>query len=292
MMIGLGVLQLNTLIDGLIASYPTTVGATIFGVAYPLEEGAMSAVSFAQRLYQFPLGVFGIAVATAIFPALARLRHDDDGYRSTLRRGLRLVFFIALPASVGLVLVRRDLTAVIFEGGAFDATNTARVAAVLAAYAPGVWAYSMMHVLTRAFYARNDARTPVRIALMMVGLNLLLNMTLIWTPLRETALGLSTAVCSTIQVGILLLVLRGRIGGLVSRVVWMSWLRTGMLSAVMGGVVWCWVWWSGEAIATDSWWATMARLGIAVVLGGSVMVVGAVGLRMPELGWSLGRDRA
>ena len=107
MMIGLGVLQLNTLIDGLIASYPTTVGPTIFGADYPLEEGAMSAVSFAQRLYQFPLGVFGIAVATAIFPALARLRHDDAGYRSTLRRGLRLVFFIAAPASVGLIWSRR-----------------------------------------------------------------------------------------------------------------------------------------------------------------------------------------
>ncbi|MHC4142712.1 MAG: lipid II flippase MurJ, partial [Planctomycetota bacterium] len=94
MILGLGVLQLNVFLDGLIASYPTTVGPTVFGVEYPLAEGAMAAVSYAQRLYQFPLGVFGIAIATAIFPALARQSDDPEAFTDILRRGLRLVVFI------------------------------------------------------------------------------------------------------------------------------------------------------------------------------------------------------
>ncbi|MHC4591043.1 MAG: lipid II flippase MurJ [Planctomycetota bacterium] len=101
MILGLGVLQLNVFLDGLIASYPTTVGPTVFGFDYPLREGAMAAVSFAQRLYQFPLGVFGIAVATAIFPALARQSDDPEAFSDILRRGLRLVVFIGLPALRG-----------------------------------------------------------------------------------------------------------------------------------------------------------------------------------------------
>ena len=81
-----------------------------------------------------------------------------------VRRGLRLVVFIGLPASVGLMLVSDPLTAVIYQGGEFTPEQGRRVAAVLFAYAPAIWAYSMAHVLTRAFYARDDAKRPVRIA--------------------------------------------------------------------------------------------------------------------------------
>jgi putative peptidoglycan lipid II flippase len=217
MMIGLGVLQLNTFFDGLIASYPTMVGGEIFGVAYPLGEGAMASVSFAQRLYQFPLGVFGIAVATAIFPLLARQADEPEAFAATMQRGLRLVLFIGLPASAGLVLVREPLTAVILQGGAFAMENTRRVGFVLLGYAPAIWAYSMVHVLTRGFYARGDSKTPVRIAVSVVALNLVLNCALIWTPLKEAALAWSTAACSTIQALVLLRLLGRRAGFRVGR---------------------------------------------------------------------------
>ena len=111
MIIGLATLQVNALFDGLIASWPTVFGDKIFGIAYPLGEGAMSSLSWAQRLYQFPLGVFGIAVATAIYPLLAKQMDDNIALSSTIRRGLRLVVFVALPASVGLMLVRDPLAA-------------------------------------------------------------------------------------------------------------------------------------------------------------------------------------
>jgi putative peptidoglycan lipid II flippase len=176
MILGLGVLQLNTLLDGFIASWPTMFGPTILGVEYPLAEGSMAKLSWAQRLYEFPLGVFGIAVATAIFPALSRLAHDEAAFAAMLRRGARLVVFIGLPASAGLMLVAEPLSAVVLEGRAFTAEDTRATAWILLGYAPAVWAYSLNQVLVRGFYARGDSMTPVRIAMGLVGLNLLLNL--------------------------------------------------------------------------------------------------------------------
>ncbi len=192
-------LQLNTLLDGFIASWPTMFGPTILGFEYPLAEGSMAKLSWAQRLYEFPLGVFGIAVATAIFPALSRLASDDAAFAETLRRGVRLVLFIGLPASVGLMLVATPLAATILEGRAFTAEDSRETAWILLGYAPAVWAYSLNQVLVRGFYAKGDSMAPVRIAMGLVGLNLLLNLVLIWTPLRTAGLAWSTAICAALQ---------------------------------------------------------------------------------------------
>ncbi|MHC5113138.1 MAG: murein biosynthesis integral membrane protein MurJ [Planctomycetota bacterium] len=290
MILGLGVLQLNTLFDGLIASYPATVGPTIFGVDYPLDLGAMSAVSYAQRLYQFPLGVFGIAVATAIFPALAQLAGDAGAFGATVRRGVRLVVFIGVPASVGLVLVREPLTSVILEGGAFTRQDTERVGRVLLGYAPGIWAYSTVHVLTRAFYARGDAMTPVRVAMGVVALNVALNCSLIWTPLREAGLAWSTAICSTVQGLVLLALLRRRIGAIVDRDVALGAAKSAGAAALMGVAVWL------AATFLPSfgagWAATLGRLLVLVIVGTAVFAGLARLLRMPELGWTIARRAA
>ncbi len=292
MILGLGVLQLNTLFDGIIASYPTTIGPMIFGIEYPLREGAMSAVSFAQRLYQFPLGVFGIAIATAIFPALARLSNDPGGFMTTLRRGLRLVVFIGVPASAGLLVVRVPLATVILQGGDFTRDDTIRVSNVLLGYGIAVWAYSMTHVLTRAFYARGDAKTPVRIAICMVALNLVLNCSLIWTPLREAGLAWSTALCAGIQAAALLMIAQRRpwaAEAIADRTVLASWIRSIALTAIMIVVT--------TAIshvlpttflhATDAIWP----LAVLVCSGMLVFALGALAWRMPEWRWAIGQGR-
>jgi putative peptidoglycan lipid II flippase len=247
----------------------------------------MSAVSYAQRLYQFPLGVFGIAVATAIFPALARAAGDGASFVNTLRRGLRLVIFIGLPASVGLMLVRGPLAAVIFQGGDFTAADTERVARVLLGYAPAIWAYSMTHTLTRAFYADEDSMTPVRIAVGVVALNVVLNCTLIWTPLREAGLAWSTAICAVVQVAFLAHVLRRRHGGLVDRPTLGSWGRSILATAVMAACV------LGVDRAMgpgDTWAATAGVLAALVGAGLAAYLALARILRMAEPGWILGRE--
>jgi putative peptidoglycan lipid II flippase len=285
MILGLGVLQLNTLFDGIIASYPTAVGRTVFGMDYPLEEGAMAAVSFAQRLYQLPLGVFGIAIATAIFPALARTHDDDAAFTDIVRRGLRLVVFIGLPASAGLILVRDPLAAVILQGGDFTAADTDRVGRVLLGYAPAVWAYSMMHVLTRAFYARQDTMTPVKVAVGVVALNLALNCTLIWTPLREAGLAWSTAACSIVQVALLTLLLRRRIGPVIDRTVIHGWSRSFIATGLMIGALLIVLSYASPPVG--GWLQSLGVLAALVVAGVVVYALAALVLRAPELRWVL-----
>jgi len=289
MILGLGVLQLNTFFDGIIASYPTTVGNTIFGYTYPLEEGAMASISYAQRLYQFPLGVFGIAIATAIFPLLSRQSELLDQFADTLRRGLRLVIYIGLPASVGLMLVREPLTAAILQGGDFSASDTQRVADVLLGYAPAIWAYSMIHVLTRAFYARGDSATPVKIAVGVVALNVILNCSLIWTPLKEAGLAWSTSICSIVQVVLLTLVIRRQSIRPISRDVVMSWGKTMFATLVMALVVWMVLWlFTNEQ---QSWGEQVLELAAVVVAGSAAYAVASLVLRMPEMWWALGSGR-
>ncbi|MSR33508.1 MAG: murein biosynthesis integral membrane protein MurJ [Phycisphaerales bacterium] len=214
MMLGLGVFQINTFIDSMIASYPTLIGPTIFGMQFPLMEGSNAAMNFATRLYEFPLGVFGIAIATAIFPTLSRQASNPALFAHTLRRGIRLALFIGLPASAGLIVVRTHLTAVIFQGGKFSADDTIRVATILLGFAPAVAVFSIMQTMTRAFYALGDTATPTRVSIWMVCLNFILNCTLIWTPLNTAGLAWSTTICAFIQAAILMYLLHGRVNNL------------------------------------------------------------------------------
>ncbi len=287
MFLGLGVLQINVFMDDLIASYPTTVGPTIFGVPFPLKTGALTSINAAQRLYEFPLGVFGIAVATAIFPALSRVNHNATQFADILRRGLRLVMFIGLPASVGLILVREPLTAVVFQGAAFTAEDTQRVAFVLMGYAPAIWAYSMTHTLTRAFSARGDSMTPVNVAVAMVALNFALTCCLIWTPLREAGLAWSTATCAIVQVVILLRLTRRYAAHVVDRSVVASWLRTAAVTALMAASVCMIAYFMPDRDLT--WSRALVELLILVGAGGLVVVAGSLVMRMQELRWAMGQ---
>jgi putative peptidoglycan lipid II flippase len=216
MILGLTVTQLNTLADILIAnglSGSEDKGAFFmwFGsrVNYPVWAGSVSSLYFSQRLYQFPLGVLGISLATAIFPVLSAAAADKDEalLSKTILKGFQMALFVALPATAGLILVARPLTAVIFEHGQFAAGDTTEVQWVLIFYAVGLSGYFLQQLITRAFYSVKDSKWPARTALIAVAVNVTLNLTLIW-PLGVKGLALATALCSYLQVVILWLVLR------------------------------------------------------------------------------------
>ncbi len=289
MMLGLGVLQLNTFLDNLVASWPTVVGPTVLGFDYPLSEGAMSALANAQRLYEFPLGVFGIAIATAIFPVLARLSNDPAAFAGAVRRGLRLSMFVGLPASAGLLVLAPEAVGTLFRGGAFGEEDVARVARILAGYAPAIWSYQLVHIYTRAFYARREARTPVRVSLAVVGLNLVLNVALICTPLREAGLAWSTAICSVVQCVVLATLLRRRLPGAFGPDVLASWARTLTATAAMTGVVVATMTAlpDGERWRDDAW-----RLACGVAAGALAFGAAAWALGMTELRELRHRGRA
>lgn len=289
-LLGLGTLQINALVDTLIAMWPNWVGPTIFGRDYPLDEASNGILFFTQRLYQFPLGVFGIAVATAIFPALSRTADDRDSFVDLLRHGVRLSLFIALPASFGLAMVSRDLVTALYSGpgGGFSDEGVARASSVLIAYSVGVWAYSLNQLWTRAFYARGDTRTPMNVAMLMVLLNFSLNIALVFlTPLREAALAWSTAFAAIVQCIVLpMLLARGFGTDFLNRPtnagVMRSVVLTGLMVLAVGIVQ--------LAMPTpDSWHEWTIRLALTTASGGVVYLVAARLWRIEELGWLLHR---
>lgn len=300
-MLGLGTLQLNTMLDTVIAMWPEWVGPTMFGSPVPLDKSSNAVLSYTQTLYQFPLGVFGIAVATAAFPLLARTAHDPSAFASTLRRAVRLSLFIAAPATMGLLLVRHDLVATIFGGpGGFSQDGLDRSAAVLSGFSLGVWAYSVNHVITRAFYARGDTRTPMTVAIAMVMLNLTLNLTLIWS-LKEAGLAYATATSATVQCLILtaLSAVKLKIKPL-DRPTLLGCARILACAAIMTGAVLALyaAWnaigprlWGDAPDAGKAWIWTAVRLGSAVVVGGGSYAIAAIALRAPELRWLFERHR-
>ncbi len=215
--LGLAAFQLNVLLDGVIAislAGPPEEGFRLLGVglSYPMRVGANSVLYFGNRLMQFPLGVFGIALGTAVFPTLSgqAARRDFEAFGRSVVQGLRLVLFIGVPAGVGLIVLRRPVIQLIFERRAFTPAMTARTARVLLFYSLGIWAYCALHVLTRAFYSLKLPSVPAKVAGAMVALNLALNLTLVW-PLQEAGLALSTAACAALQVCILYALLARRV---------------------------------------------------------------------------------
>ena len=282
--IGLGTIQLNAFVDTLIAMWPIWVGPTMLGLICPLDDASNSVLFYAQRLYQFPLGVFGIAIASVVFPMLARESGDPGAFSRVLWRGVRLSLFISVPASVGLLLVAEDLVAVLYGrgGSGFSEEGARRATEVLLGYAPGVWAYALNHVLTRAFYARGDTGTPMRVSIAMVGINLAMNLTLIWW-MREAGLAVATTVSAAIQCAVLWWLLK-RNGSLAAHEP--ARLLPMLASAVvMGGCVY------GVVLLMPGvdWTGRLIRLVAASCVGVCVFGVLSVLLRRDELRWLLSK---
>lgn len=194
--IGQGAIQFNLLIS-------TSLAARF------LPQGSVSWIYYADRLNQLPLGLIGIGVGTAILPLLSRQigSGDDKAANDTQNRALELALFLALPAAIALLVSATPLIRGVFQHGAFTAADTVGCAATLAAFAPGVPAYVLIKVLTPGFYARSDTKTPVRIAFIAMLVNLVGNLTLIWS-LGPVGIALSTAISAWVNVILLYVTLR------------------------------------------------------------------------------------
>ncbi len=292
--LGLGTVQIGTLIESwVLVGWPLYFGPTILGFEYPLDSSAGAALYNAQRLYQFPLGVFGIALATAVFPLLARQADEPRAFVGTLRRGLRLSLFIGLPATIGLIFVARDLTATVYLGREVTLTDSHRMADVLTFYAIMVGAYSVTHVLTRAFYAVGDTRLPMRISILTVVLGLMLASVLMW-PLGERGLALAASIAALVQVTLLAIASSRRfVGGdgatsLFDRSTLMGVGRTSLGAIFMLAVLWAaaLLWRASES---PEWWRFAVRLLTWSALGALSYVLAALVLSREEIAWLLDR---
>ena len=198
-LVGLSVSQINIFINTLLASY--------------LARGSVTYLYYAMRLVQFPLGVFGVALSTALLPTMSThaAKQDWAALRDTLSFGLRLILFITIPAMVGLIALRAPIIHVLFEHGRFVAQDTAGTAAAVLGYTVGLWAFAGVRVVVPVFYARQDTRTPVIAAALSVLANVALSLVLMG-PLAHAGLALATAAASAFNFVVLLVVLRRRLG--------------------------------------------------------------------------------
>jgi putative peptidoglycan lipid II flippase len=176
---GVSVTQINLLLDTLIASF--------------LVSGSISWLYYSDRLMEFPLGVLGVALGTVILPNLSH-RHAEaslDGFSRSIDWGLRWVLLLGLPAAVGLLVLAEPIIATLFQSAVFDAEDVTMAGLSLKAYAIGLVGFIAIKVLAPGYYARQDTKTPVKIAVKAMAVNMLLNIILVF-PLAHAGLALAT----------------------------------------------------------------------------------------------------
>lgn len=240
---GVSVTQINLLIDTLIASF--------------LATGSISWLYYSDRLVEFPLGVFGIALATVILPHLSREHAGDNAaaFSDTVDWALRWVVLIGVPATLGLAVLAGPLLATLFQYDAFTGEDVIMAARSLVAYSVGLCGFMLVKVLAPGYYSRQDTRTPVRIGIIAMVANIILNLTLVWS-LAHAGLALATSLAAFVNAGLLFYGLRKR-SVYLPRSGWPAlFLRTAVAGGAMTAVLW-----RGSG-ALDQWlaWSALERV--------------------------------
>jgi putative peptidoglycan lipid II flippase len=221
---GIAAIQINFIVNTILAS--------------ALPAGRIAALTYAWRLTLLPVGIVGSSLGTAVFPTFseqnARSEHDD--FRSTFSTAFRATLFLTIPAAVGLFILGGPLVALIFQRGEFNAQSTAETAWALQFYAIALFAHSGLEIITRAFYAMHDTKTPVIASVGSVILNVALSVALI-APLAQGGLALANSIATILEMLTLLLLLRRRMGMIDGRRIASSLARTVFGAAAMAAAL-------------------------------------------------------
>jgi putative peptidoglycan lipid II flippase len=248
-------------------------------------NGPVSWLGYSFRFMQLPLGLFGVAIASATLPSISRSAGigNFDEFRRTLSRSLGMVFLLTLPSSVGLIVLGRAMIGAIYQGGKFSAYDTEQTALALSCYAVGLAGYSALKVLNPAFYALHDARTPMIVSLLSIAVNYFTASLLFrHTGMGHAGLALSTAVVATFGGIALFVILRKRVRGIYGRNLIESIWKIAAASAVMGAAVLL----SNHAI--EGWLgvsrsARLVDLAVSIPLGLLIFYAACRILRVSEL---------
>jgi putative peptidoglycan lipid II flippase len=269
--IGLAATQVNVFVNTLLAT----------GQA----AGAVSWLNYAFRLMYLPIGLFGVSIATATTPVIARLaaQSDQGAVRKTIADGLTLMLMLNVPATVGLAVLAQPIVQLMYQRGAFSPSDTLATAGALQFYAIGLLGYSIVRIASPAFYALEQNRIPVAISIITVLVNAGLN-TMLVRSMGYEGLALGTSLAALLNAGLLLFMLNRHLGGLEGSRVLDSLLRIILAASVMGlaaagldhamlNVV------PGSRLAPQ-----LLRLGVSI--GGAVAVLGLAAhlLRIKEFG--------
>lgn len=246
------VTQINLLLDTVLASF--------------LVTGSISWLYYSDRLMEFPLGILGVALATVILPRLSRRQAEGrpQHFSHTLDWGLRMSVMFGLPAAIGLIILAGPMMATLFQSDVFDSNDVSMAQRSLMAYACGLQAFLLIKVLAPGYYARQDTRTPVRIGVIAMAVNMLLNLALIY-PLQHAGLALATSLAAYLNAYLLLRGLR-RDGVFEPGMGWFGQLiRIGIALCGMAAAL---LWWLPDL----GWWLTAPRLERIAGLAGLIIL--------------------
>jgi len=276
--IGAAAVQVNVVVNSIFASQITNDAGVVI-------DGPVSWLGYAFRFMQLPLGLFGVAVASATLPSISRSAGQGkiNEFRETLSRSLGLVFLLTIPSAVGLIVLSRPLVGVVFQRGEFSANDTEQTALALSFYCLGLAGYAAIKVLTPAYYALNDVRIPMAASLVSIFVNYLLN----WMFLRvlgwgHGGLAFSTSLVASFNFLALFWLMRNKIGGMEGRRLSWGLLKIIAASALMG--LSCWLS-SGtiQDVFGDGSMGRLVNLVVSVPLGLAVLYGSCRFLRVQEL---------
>ena len=278
---------------------PASFGAAIYQInifigtilASLLPTGSVSYLHSADRIVELPLGVFAIAVGTATLPSfseqVAQGRFDE--LKRTIAFSLRIILFITVPATVALIALRVPIISVLFQRGEFGISSTLNTAQALLFYSVGLWAFSVIRIIVSAFYSLQDTKAPMKAAIVALIVNALFSVALMF-PLRHGGLALATSIATAVNVGMLWVILRKRIGKLLDRNFYGSLGRTFLASLVMWvvilliGAIYPW----NIAGPFD---ARLIHLLLCIAGGGAAFFGAALLLKSPEMTTTIGLIR-
>lgn len=267
--LGMAVSQVNVMIDRLLAMW--------------IGPAAPAALFFSERLIYFPLGIFATALGTVLLPVFSKQAANDnhEEIRLTVGRSLKQLFYIMLPAALGLLVLATPIVQMIFEWKTFDASSTWMTAIALQCYAPGLVVFSLAKIFVPAFYAMQDTRTPVRIGIYAVLLNLVLNITFILTlpqSVKHAGIAAATVIAEGFSAVALALILQKRIGSPDWRAVGAGCLRYLLAAIIMCiVVVWArgWIFQSLENLVSGKF-AQIGAVAGAVIAGMMVYLTASI----------------
>lgn len=246
---------------------PGTIGVAAFQINIVLTqtisfwagEHIVASFNYAVRLMELPQGMFGISLATFLLPTLSALALDKNypEFRKTLCHGISTLLFANLIAAILLVVLAEPIVRLLFERGAFTAASTERAALALVCLAPGLVAFSTVNILARAFFALGDTKTPMKISLACLALNLLIAMALV-VPLKQGGLGFANTITSVANAGLLFFALRKKLARLE-----MASLRATFLPLTIAGCAAGLIAWQGWRL----WEATLGHTTLALKIG-------------------------
>lgn len=218
------VYQINVMIGTILASF--------------LPQGSVSWLYYADRLVELPLGLFAIALGTAILPSMSRQAGsgDLDGLADSVTFSIRFIAFFIVPASFGLIILRDPIIALLFQRGAFTYQDTLATGYALFCYTLGLWAFSGLKVVNQAFFALKDTKTPLYVAIVAVIINFAAGLTLMG-PMAHGGLALATGMAAGVNTLTLFAILKKRLPGIDHRSILISVMRIIVACSLMGVVV-------------------------------------------------------